>query len=291
LNRKAGSLLAAGMMLAPGSAFADGLLDRCVDAHTQAQSLRRDGKLNAARDRLKVCADARCPILVRADCTQLFDDLDRALPTVVFDAKDETGADLTEVHVQLDGQAFADRLDGIALAADPGEHTFTFEAAGRPPVTQRLVLREGEKGRRERVVLGASSLAPKALSAAVAPSAAPSPPSGPEAIGGQRWFALSAAAAGLVGLGTSITLALLAKSKSDDANALCPNDVCPTAQAVNMSRDAVSLGNAATVALIAGAASTGAAALLWLTAKPSASRASAGVAVGAGGLVVRGSWR
>lgn len=273
--------------------MADEVLDRCVDANTRGQALRRFGKLGAARDELRLCADASCPSLVRDDCTQLLDDLDRAQPTVVFDAKDEADRDLTEVKVQMDGGPFADRLDGIALAVDPGEHTFTFEAPGRPVVTQRFVLREGEKGRRERIVLAGA--APDARSGAIAPGAALrlTPPSGSripsEGIGAQRLFALAAGGVGVAGIGAAAVLALLAKSKSDDANAVCPGHYCSMA-IVSMTHDAFALGNAATVAVVVGAAGLGAGATLWLTAKPSASRPSAAVGLGAGTLVLRGAW-
>jgi hypothetical protein len=231
---------------------------------------------------------------VRDDCTQQLDDLDRAQPTIVFDAKDEGDRDLTEVKVQIDGGPFADRLDGIALAADPGEHTFTFEAPGRPVVTQRFVLREGEKGRRERIVLAGAS--PAATTGATAPRAALRLTPGPgsrglsEGIDAQRVFALAAGGVGLVGIGAGAVLALLAKSKSDDANAVCPSHYCSMAAIVSMTHDAFALGNAATVAVVVGAASLGAGAALWVTAKPSVSRPSAAVGVGAGTLVLRGAW-
>jgi hypothetical protein len=281
-------LVLTGLMAAPGSAFGDEVLDRCVDAHTLAQSFRREGRLNAASERLKICADASCPSLVRSDCTQLLDDLDRALPTIVFDAKDDAGGDLTEVKVQMDGRPFADRLDGIAIAADPGEHTFTFEAAGHSAATQRLVLREGEKGRRERIILASNSPATTRIAAAPGPVAPLQSP--PVEIGAQRWLALVAGGVGVIGLGASATLALLAKSKSDDANAVCPNVVCPVPQAVNMNHDAIILGNTAMVVFVASAASVGAATVLWLTAKPTSRRPSAAVALGPSTLVVRGTW-
>jgi hypothetical protein len=285
---------AAGVLSAPRTAFADEVLDRCVDANTHAQALRRFGKLGAARDKLRLCADASCPSLVRDDCTQLLDDLDRAQPTIVFDAKDELDHDLTDVKVQMDGRPFADRLDGMALAADPGEHTFTFEAAGRPPMTQRIVLREGEKGRRERIVLGGGAegkVAGSSAAAARVPATSSAPSRGPsEGIGTQRVFALAAAGAGLVGLGVGAIFALLAKTKSDDANSICPGHVCSMAPIVSMNHDAVTLGNAATAAVVAGAASLGAGAVLWWTAKPPSNRPSGSVGLGPGTLVVRGTW-
>ncbi len=127
--------------------------DQCVDANTKAQSLRRDGKFAAAREQLTLCIDQSCPGIVRDDCTQRLDELERAQPTVVFDAKSAVGEDVVLVHVAVDGVRLADVLDGRALGVDPGQHVFTFEVPGQAPTTYRFVLKEGEKDRRERIVL------------------------------------------------------------------------------------------------------------------------------------------
>src|SRR5437868_1388042 len=135
----------------------NGGVDRCVGANTTAQSLRRDGKFGAARAELASCVDVSCPALVRDDCSQRLDELNRAQPTIVFDAKDDQGHDLTEVTVEIDGRPVAQRLDGIAVGVDPGEHTFTFEAKGLPKATRKFVLHEGEKTRREPILLGVAT--------------------------------------------------------------------------------------------------------------------------------------
>src|SRR5258708_38899523 len=79
----------------------DGGIDRCLGANTTAQSLRRDGKFGAARTHLAMCVDASCPALVRDDCNQRLDELDRAQPTIVFDARDSPGQDAAEVAVEI----------------------------------------------------------------------------------------------------------------------------------------------------------------------------------------------
>ena len=67
------------------------------------------------------------------------------MPTVVFEAKDAAGAIVFAVKVKMDGDLLAERLQGSALPIDPGEHTFTFEVAGRPSVEKHLMIFEGEK--------------------------------------------------------------------------------------------------------------------------------------------------
>jgi len=294
IHRPLAACLFAVLVLVPARASADSSdssVDRCVDANTRAQGLRHDGKLGEAREQLKICADASCPGLVRDDCTQLLDDLDRAQPTIVFDVKDADGHDLTDVQVVVDGHPFADRLDGVALAADPGAHTFTFTATGRPQVVQQVVVREGEKNRRESIVLkGLESREANQVPGArppprVLPARAP-----PEGIGGQRMGALIVGAAGVAALGAGGALALVARSKSDDSDALCPGTRCPSPEALTMNREALRWGDAATVLVVSGAAGVGAAAALWLTARSSSGRSSIAVAVSGTAFSVRGTW-
>jgi hypothetical protein len=159
------------------TAHADPTKDQCVDADTKAQSLRRDGKLSAARDQLKLCVAQACPPLVRDDCAQRLDEVDRVQPTIVFEVHDGGGKDLSAVRVLLDGRPWLDRVDGAAVPLDPGAHTFTFQAAGQPPVTQSFIIREGDKARRERLVVGAAAVpAPPPPSGVTAP---PEPPPQP----------------------------------------------------------------------------------------------------------------
>jgi hypothetical protein len=61
-------------------AWANPTVAECVGADTAAQSLRRDGKLAAARVQLMTCGSPSCPALVRDDCTQRLEDLERAVP-------------------------------------------------------------------------------------------------------------------------------------------------------------------------------------------------------------------
>jgi hypothetical protein len=276
------------LILCPLRARADTTVDRCIDANTQAQSLQREAKLGAAREQLKLCADVGCPALVRSDCTQRLDELDRTQPTVVFEVKDGAGHDLLDVNVKVDGRPFAERLDGMALAADPGEHTFTFVAAGRPAVTQQFVLRVGEKERRERILIEAVTSSKAVFNVVVPPRAAPDEES--SGIGLQKGMAIAAFGVGLVALGTGVAFAVSAQSKADDANTFCPLRVCSNQDALKMNHDAVLAGKIATVAFAAGAAGIGAAALLWLTAKPSSTIGALEVRIAAGAVDLRGSW-
>src|ERR1700690_180086 len=119
-------LLAVAFWTVGGVSRADVPTDQCIGANAKAQWLRQAGKFGEAREQLKSCAEASCPGMVRDDCMQRLDELERAQPTIVFDVKDSAGKDISAVAVTVDGRRLADRLDGRAIAVDSGEHTFSF---------------------------------------------------------------------------------------------------------------------------------------------------------------------
>jgi hypothetical protein len=119
----------------------------CVAAADEGQTQRDDGKYRAARASFLRCAAASCPRVVVQSCTQWLQGIDDNAPTIVLGAKDEHGADLTDVTVSLDGVTFATELEGKPLEADSGEHVLRFEHPGSVPVEQKVVLRAAEKAR------------------------------------------------------------------------------------------------------------------------------------------------
>jgi hypothetical protein len=133
----------------------------CIAASEDAQQLRIDGKLLAARIRLLACARPECPVIVREDCTAWMADVVAATPTVVLGARDRWGQDAIDVKVEMDGAQVTARLDGRPMPVDPGVHVFRFEstiALGTAAQAQVLV-RAGEKNREITVTLGGSATA------------------------------------------------------------------------------------------------------------------------------------
>jgi len=149
------------------SSAAEPTKNECIAANESAQDLRQAGKLLEARQKLTICVAASCPRTLREDCAQRLTEIDKAMPTLVLVAKDSVGKDLSAVHVTMDGEQLAEKLDGRPIAVDPGERSFTFEAVGLRTMDRTFVVREGEKNREERVVLGAivSSLPPASAEA------------------------------------------------------------------------------------------------------------------------------
>lgn len=150
----------AALLASATAAAADPTKLECIAANSAGQDLRRGGKLRDAREKLALCVSTSCPGPVREDCAQRLEEVDKVMPSVIFEAKDGAGNDLSAVRVTMDGRSLADRLDGTAIPIDPGPHDFVLEAAGLPRAQKRLVLREGDKGRHERIVLGAEQPTP-----------------------------------------------------------------------------------------------------------------------------------
>jgi hypothetical protein len=230
--------LGVALWLSQAPALAQMTREQCVDSNARAQHLRSEGKLSEAGRELRKCADPSCPALVRNDCTKRLDDVENAQPTIAFEVKDASGADLTAVKVAVDDRPLVDTLDGTALPVDPGQHVFTFKGADGALVTRTLVLTEGEKGRRERVVLGGSAASPPApLGAATADTGlatieAASTDQGARGMGTQKVVGLVVAGAGAASIAVGGVFGALAFSAKDQQVNDCGSPTCtPTGHA------------------------------------------------------------
>jgi len=266
--------------------------EECIAANEGGQALRRTGKLTEARTKLLLCAVASCPTVLRDDCAERLTNVEKAIPTVVLTARDPDGHDVTAVKVTLDGAPLVDHLDGSALRVNPGEHTFELSADGFHTASRKLVVSEGEKGRREVVALEPL--------VARAPGAAPSGAAPERAIeprgGGARTVAFVLGGAGVIALGVGGFFGLSAISKNHSAGCDADN-VCTNAQA---RRDAQGMANASTISFVAGTALVAGGVVLFLTSggdgKPSASSAATAweaapmFGAGAGGISLRKGW-
>ncbi len=128
----------------------------CVDAHSDAQRLRKAGKLIDAQRVLATCSSSECPGAVAQDCTTWRDEVEGAIPSIVLAARDDAGRDVVDVRVSIDGVVVATHLDGRALPIDPGEHTIRCEADGRV-VEIPITAHASEKARSIRVELPAAA--------------------------------------------------------------------------------------------------------------------------------------
>jgi hypothetical protein len=246
------AVLAAAAPARAGSASAR----ECIDANESAIRLRKDHKLVAARDQFAICALEACPAEIRAECSARLKDVNDSIPTIVFEAMDSAGNDLTEVEVHVDGKPLVPRLDGTALPLDPGPHTFTFEAANKPFVSKNIVLHEGEKSRHERIVFSAETVQ------------APPQPKPPVESSGQRTIGFVVAGAGVVSLALGGYFGLRAKSAWSDSQAACagPTDCPDHAKAVSDHDKASNAATLSTIFFAAGGAAVALGGVLWFTA-------------------------
>jgi hypothetical protein len=126
----------------------------CIKAFDDAQRMRSDGHLRAAREKLLFCSQKECPGVLREDCAGVLREVDGATPTIVLAASDRDGKDLFDVEVTLAGQTIATRLDGRAVVVDPGRLALEFKRPPWAPVKMEIVVAQGEKNRNVRAVLG-----------------------------------------------------------------------------------------------------------------------------------------
>ena len=276
---------------------ADPTLQECVAANEKSGPLRQAGKLREARANLLKCSAPTRPGVVRDDCIGGATKLEDAIPTIVFAAQDGAGNDLATVTVTMDGQPLTDRLGGGAIEVDPGEHVFTFTTSGLPPVDKRLVIREAEKNRYERVVLGSEGAPATSQAATVRPSglgdAGKSPPPGQSTWNSEKTIALALAGVGIVGVAVGSVFGLAAHSSWQQAQKDCGSTCSTTSTAQNEAQDAHNKATLSNVAFIAGAAALAAGVVFWVLAPSGSDAASARilpfVGPGSGGIAAMGT--
>jgi hypothetical protein len=191
-------LLFIAALLVPAQAHAQAK-DPCITAYEQAQTLRKDGKFITAREQASVCARESCPAILVKDCTRWIGELEASTGSVVCEAKTTTGKNVSDVRVTVDGSELTTRLDGRAIAIDPGKHTFHFDRGGAT-YDETVLVREGEKNRRITATLPETAADSKGL------------PIGFWIFGGVT----------IVALGTATFFALDGMGKKDDLEACKP---------------------------------------------------------------------
>src|SRR5262249_25891756 len=114
---------------------------------SRGQDAKDQGKLTLARKLFLTCAQSSCPQLVSSDCARFADDLGRLQPTVIFAARDGSGADLPDTTVYIDDALVATRRDdGRPHDIDPGKHVVKFSNGDRTQ-TMTVIIGAGEQGR------------------------------------------------------------------------------------------------------------------------------------------------
>jgi hypothetical protein len=284
------TLLGASVLTTRDLHAADPTVAECLAASHASLQTEAAHKLRAERAQLLVCAADSCPKDIRKDCVSRVDEVTARIPTIIFAAKDGSGADLSDVKVTMDAELVVAKLEGLAIAVDPGSHAFTFETPGQPAVSKTFVVQVGQHDRRESVTFASSAPPAPAQSSASAP--APEPPPAVDAGGGlgtQKILALVAGGIGVVGVGVGTVFGLMAISKKTDAQNACPGE-CATQDGVNKWNDMLATGNISTIGFVVGGVGLVGGAVLWLTAPGAQGGPRAQVGFGPGALQVRGTW-
>jgi hypothetical protein len=285
------TIAACGCVLLPALAWAaDAATAECLTASENAYKSAQEHKFLEQRAQLLNCAAEQCPADVRTDCVQRMDDVNRAIPSIVFEVKDSAGNDLSDVKVTMDGTPVAERLDGTAITLDPGKHRFTFEIAGHAPIEKEYVILVSQKERRESITV--DSAPAKAETVPLATTFEPQPTilERRSGLGKQQITALIAGGVGVVGVGVGSVFGLISKSKHDDAAQRCNSSICRDQQGIDFKTSAIHAGNVSTVAFIVGAAGLAGGAALWLTAPQDREKSAAAIGLVPGGMLLKGTW-
>lgn len=204
---------------------------QCLSAYEDGQRARRSGAFQQATAAFALCGGPSCPQALHADCQRWLDDVEVATPTSVFRVSSTRGDELHGVSISVDGGA-AQKLEGRALAFDPGEHSIRFESPDHRPLERQFTFTEGEK-----LVVREVELEALQEPADDPPAARAEPVDGTAHEGSSSssglpvWIGAGVGAAGLVGFSY---FALTARA-DDRALAECtPN--CSTAQVEQVER-------------------------------------------------------
>jgi hypothetical protein len=151
--------VAAALLLWPAAGHARGTRPApaaCLDASRTALQQEREERLAEARAQLAACAHWSCGRVVSRQCKLRLKELDKVTPSIIPLATDEAGAPLAGLRLSLDGKPLAAPV-GKPWWLDPGPHEITFEAEGRAPFSQKLVVLRGQRRRIVSAILRAQT--------------------------------------------------------------------------------------------------------------------------------------
>ncbi len=177
-------------------------------------------------------------------------------------------ARVNELKIERNGGDVAQGQWGVKLPVDPGQYTIIASAPGKKSWKTLVDVRGAAV---ETVTIPALEDAPVEPGLATgSATAGPTPTSDQgstrptKKLTTLQWTGLATGAVGVVSLGVSGVLALKAKNKDDESG--CVDGGCPDSDSLEANSDARSLGNIATVTVIAGGVLTAAGATLFLVA-------------------------
>jgi hypothetical protein len=222
------------------------IADECEQAYEQSQVEQNAGHLVAAKAQLEKCADDRCPNAMKTECGNALPALLSSLPTVVFDAVDDKGAQVIKSKVTVDGKPAADSIDGHEFAIDPGPHKVRFEAAGKEPIELDVAILAGQQHR--------------AVQGQYKGVGLPPPPPG-RPFGFAPWIVVGAGAA-IAGIGIGVLVSGLGDISDAEKKCGVDRQGCPDQASVDLGQRGIAKATAGKVLIpVGGIALAGA--LVW----------------------------
>jgi hypothetical protein len=289
-------------------AFDDGRFDDAVDRFTRAEEI-----IHAPPHLLFLArAQAKLGRLVRAHETYVKiarESLPDGAPKAFYEA--QTAAEEEEkllaprlAHltiavtgsaqapvVTMDGVVVPSALVGVAHPVDPGKHVFEVHSAAAKSAPIERAIAEGETAT---VALALDDVEP-----VTTPTVASEhlPHDAPPSRGGPPVAAWAALGVGAVGLIVGTVFVVDNHANRNDATALCPGGVCPTAKRADVQALDDKADRAATIAWIGygvGVAGVGVGAALWILSRSNGerapARASASIYAGPSSIGLQGSF-
>ncbi len=116
--------------------------EQCIAAHRECQEAQNEGRLITAREKAAICTNHTCPGLLISDCARWKNEIDRRVPSVVFEVRLD-GQRNTFAKINVDGTTVDTMHPGEVLRLEPGKHTFQFMLEPHAPIVRTLVLGEG----------------------------------------------------------------------------------------------------------------------------------------------------
>lgn len=139
----------------------------CQAALKKSRRQVHGDQLVEAKETLATCARPVCGPSVRAACGKLAASSEADLPSVVPVVSDAPSSD---VAVKVDGQLLTAKVDGQAVAINPGRHELTFSTEDKVFATKNVVIEKGQKDQRITVEGPPSSSATSVAASSSRPS-------------------------------------------------------------------------------------------------------------------------
>ncbi len=124
----------------------------CSASYSAAQERQKSGELRQARELLLECARSACGAALQHRCAAEASKVNEDIAWVTPVVADAGGQPVARVQIRLDGRLVATKLDGHAMAIDPGVHEVVVTAhVGKWPgrdmtATRKVMIAQGQRG-------------------------------------------------------------------------------------------------------------------------------------------------